>query len=104
MELDLTKWKPPAGCIFGEVLDGQDYVSKGGIHIVGSLRRKKPSKVRVISVGRPFNDEKGRPQQYCVQPGQIAFFKLSQGAKITINRKLHLLLENRDIVAVEAGD
>lgn len=94
--------RPLKGKLLGEILDGET-VSPGGIIMVGSLKRNpKPRKVRIIAIGGPFEDPKtGKSQEYRAKPGQVAFFKLAEGQKVEINRKRCLILENKDIVAVE---
>lgn len=103
LTLDLKAWKPYPGKILGKI-EGGDYESPGGIIIVDSLKKKKPRRVRVFSLGRPFLDDKGNPGKYRAKTGQIAYFKLAEGVKITINREDYLILDNKDIIAKESLD
>lgn len=105
-QVDLNKLRPARGKLLGEVLE--DSKSTGGIVIV-SIKKKKPRKVRVISIGASvfehqssFLNTKGEFEDYRAKPGDVAYFKLAEGQKLTLNRKEYLVLENKDIVAVEA--
>lgn len=116
MNLDLNKWRPARGKILGEIIQG-NYETESGILVVDSLKKKKPKKVRVVAIGgtghpeinfvevdeRPgFYNEKDDLEMYRALPYETAYFKTSEGQRLTINRKEYLILENKDIIAVES--
>lgn len=100
MSIILEGLRPARGKLLGEIIGG-DYVSAGGILVVNSVKKKKPRKCRIVAIGGPFVDNKGRAQVYRAAVGQIAHFKLSEGMETEIERKKYIFLENEDIVAVE---
>ena len=99
---DANSVRPTRGKLLGEALLGE-YVSPGGIHVVASLKKNpKVKKVRILAIGGPFTNSKGKEQTYRAFPGQIAHVKIvTRRMKITLGRKTHVILENEDIIAVE---
>lgn len=97
---DIVKLKPLKGKILGRVLGG-DYTTDSGLLVVQSLKTKKPRKVLVIAVGDSLVDEKGRTVDCFVRPGNIAHFKLGEGEKFRGEKHTYLVLEFKDLVAIE---
>ena len=93
-------WRPTKGKLLGEVISG-DRETASGLIIV-EIKTKKHRKVRVLAVGQDFEDSKGVRQAYRAKPGDTAYFKLAEGQKVKINGKECLILENSDIVGVDA--
>ena len=117
----MNNWRPTKGKLLGEIIGGE-YTSPGGI-IVVDVKKKKPRKVRILAVGGPgkqfiqvtkegiipapsdyplFVNDKGELEEYRAKPGQTAYFKLAAGKPFKIGGKECLILNNEDIVAVEA--
>ena len=93
-------WRPAKGKLLGEII-GWERETASGIIIVQN-KTQKPRRARILAVGAPFEDEKGVRQAYRAKPGQTAYFKLAEGQKVKIDGKECLVLDNADIVAVEA--
>lgn len=108
MNINISKLRPTRGKLIGEILSG-DYVSRGGIFIVNSLKKKTPEKVKILAIARQeretnyprFENAKGVDELYRAKPGQTAYIKRREGQRMTIDRKDYLVIENIDIVAVE---
>ena len=100
LQINLNKYRPARGIVLGEIIDGS-YTTDSGIVVVQNLKKQKPRKVRVVAIGESFRNEKDQVQQYYAYPGDVAYFKMSEGKQMTINGKNYLFLENKDIVAVE---
>ena len=112
--------KPLAGKLLAEVITG-DYETESGILVVNSMKKKKPERAKILAVGGPFFDwpvytpkgshkldlknkpmyKKGPLRQYAANPGETVWFKNGTGQKLTIERKLHIMFKNDDLVAVE---
>lgn len=106
MDLQIEKIKPTNGKLLGKIIGG-NYETAGGILVV-KKKKEKPRKAYIVSVGCSlsperwsFINEKGKFEAYRAFPGQIAHFKLAEGQRIMINREEYLMLDNKDIVAVE---
>lgn len=103
------KIRPLRGQILGQVIGGE-YITGGGIIVPDTRKSKKVRKVRVAAIGEfdgydengwwYVNDE-GKEEHYRAYPYLTAWIKLAEGKKLRHNGKDYLILENKDIVAVE---
>ncbi len=97
--------KPKRGQIFGEAILGQ-YETDSGILIVKDLKRNPPiNKIKVLSVGGPFDRFKNKkriPGVYWAKPGETAYMKKATATRgvVILQGKTYVFLDNEDIVAV----
>ena len=96
----MMNWRPTKGKVLGEIIKG-DYESPGGILIV-STKKKKDKKMRVIRIGKPFENEKGKAQTYRAEPGEVVYFKMRADRYVTVEGKTCLVLDNEDILVSDA--
>lgn len=96
------KITPTKGKIFCEIISDRE-VSTGGI-IMATTIKEAPKRARVISIGEPKPDEKGKLPVINFKQGDIVFFKKNFGVKCTIDGKPCIFLKMEEITGVLEDD
>ena len=89
--------QPTRGKFYCEVIKEEE-ITPSGIIIKAD---EKPIKARVISVGVPQMDKKGKPIRPCAKPGDSVYYKRGFGKEVVMDRKRYIFLKNDEIVGVE---
>ncbi len=98
-DLNLKALKVMPGRILGEILSNLE-TSKGGI-LLASTAKEIPQKARVLKVGAPKRDKKGKLLAPVAEVGNIVYFKKNFGFKWKQEHKEYVFLERDDITGVE---
>ncbi len=98
MILTDKKLYPLKGKVLAEDLTG-DYVTESGLQVIQGDANAWPSKLRIVAVGDPFTDKKGKPKEYFAGMGDTIIIKKATGQMVWIGRKKYLFLKNEEIVA-----
>jgi len=88
------------GKILGEILSN-DLISPGGIVIPTGQVKEIPQKAKVLKVGPPKKDKKGKLITPAANVGDIAHFKKSFGFQWKDGMKNYIFLNNEDIIGTE---
>lgn len=87
--------KPTRGKMLGEILPEPE-VSKMGIYM--ARHKEIPHRVKILSVGDPEINHKGKEIKPYAQTGQVVFVKKYSGQTFECNGKKVIFLQNHDIV------
>jgi len=73
--------------------------TKSGI-VLPDTAKEKPTKGKVISVGPGKLDDKGKPMELSVRPGDTVFYGKYSGSDIEVDSQKFVILREADILGV----
>ena len=79
-----------------------DDVTKSGIVLPDTVTKEKPQMGEIVAIGEGFGSEDGRENKMIVKVGQIVYYKKWGGNEIKIDNVEHMLIEQKDIMAIAA--
>lgn len=79
-----------------------DDVTKSGIVLPDTVNKEKPQMGEVVAVGPGVTNDDGKVMPMVVTVGQIVYYKKWGGNEIKIDNVEHMLIEQKDIMAIAA--
>ena len=92
------KLKPLADRVIVKQTEAEEK-TKSGIYLPDAAK-EKPTKGKVIAVGRGKLDEKGRPMEIGVRTGDTVYYGKYSGTDVEVDGQKFVILRESDILGV----
>ena len=92
------KLKPLADRVIVKQTEAEEK-TKSGIYLPDAAK-EKPTKGKVIAVGRGKLDEKGRPMEIGVRTGDTVYYGKYSGTDVEVDGQKFVILRETDILGV----
>jgi len=98
MRINIMKLRPLADRVIVKQSEAEEK-TKSGI-VLPDTAKEKPTKGKVISVGPGKLDDKGKPMELSVRPGDTVFYGKYSGSDIEVDNQKFVILREADILGV----
>jgi len=98
MRINIMKLRPLADRVIVKQSEAEEK-TKSGI-VLPDTAKEKPTKGKVISVGPGKLDDKGKPMELSVRPGDTVFYGKYSGSDIEVDSQKFVILREADILGV----
>jgi len=92
------KLKPLADRVIVKQSEAEEKTASG--ILLPDSAKEKPTKGKVISVGPGKLDDKGKPMELSVRPGDTVFYGKYSGSDIEVDSQKFVILREADILGV----